>query len=566
MLFEFFKLRQTYRNVNRARQILNVFIKHGFGKFVEQLNLHRFIPFSKRLKILTAKDMIETSMPERLRVAFAELGPSFIKLAQLLSSRPDLITDKYANEFKKLQDEVPPYPFEDAKKIIEEDLGLPINKIFRYIERSSIAAASIAQVYNAILSDGSRVVVKVQRPDIKEIIETDINIMKIIAGLMVRYITEAEFFNPVGIVEEFSKTIIKEMSFLEETRNIERFRRNFKDFKTIKIPEVYANFVSDRVIVMEKIEGIRIDNIKSIERMGLDRKELARICERIYFKMVFEDGFFHADPHPGNIFAMQDGRIGIVDYGIVGWLNPEIMEGIASVLIALVNKDFNSLIEQYISLGMVTDEVDIDRFKKEFMKDIADFLLPLYDLTLSEIEFAKYLDIITHLAIKHKLKIPSTLLLINRCFLILDNIARKLDPEFNFIVIASPYASRLIKKRYDPKRIFDKLSHNVTDLSDFLITTPKQIKAILRRMIADDLHIKITPIGIERLRRDIDRSTNRLSFSVVIASIIMSSSVLTLSGVGGKVFDMPAIGTVGFIMAFILGVWLLISILRSGRL
>ncbi len=566
MLLELLKLRRTYKNINRLRQILNVFLKHGFGHFIKQLNLNRFIPFRKRLKILEEEEFIETSIPERLRMVFTELGPSFIKLGQLLSSRPDLITKKYADEFKKLQDEVPPFPFDGVKKIIEEDIGLPLSKIFKNIEKVPLAAASIAQVHDAILIDGRKAVVKVQRPDIKKVIETDVSIMRILSGLMVKYIPEAEFFNPVGIVEEFFKNIKKEMNFLEETKNIERFKRHFKDVPTIKLPDVYMDLISDRVLIMERIEGVRIDDIKSIEKMGLEREELAKLIVDAYFKMIFEDGFFHADPHPGNLFAMPDGRLGIVDHGMVGWLGPEVMESIASSFIALVNKDFHSLINQYIALGLVSEEVDIDRFKQEFLADIIDFMLPLYDLTLTEINFAEYLESLTQLAIKHKLKIPSSLLLVNKCMLYIENLGRQLDPDINVIDYVTPYAPRLIRKRYEPKQILEKLGRNITDLGDFVVTTPKQMRTLLRRMIKDEFHIKITPIGMERLRRDIDKSTNRLSFSIVIASIIMSSSVLTLTDVGGKVFDMPAIGITGFITAFLLGVWLLISILRSGRL
>lgn len=566
MFLEILKLKRTYKNLNRIRQILNVFVKHGFGQFVEQLNLHRLIPFSKRLTMLTGSEALDTTLSERLRIVFAELGSSFIKLGQLLSSRPDLITDRLADEFKKLQDEIPPFPFDQCKEIIEENLKAPIDQIFSSIDKQPIAAASIAQVHKAILINGDKVVIKIQRPKIKEIIETDVSIMKTLAELMLKYIPESTVFNPRGIVDEFAKTITKELNFQEERRNIERFTLSFKHVPSIKIPKVYSQYSSDKVLTMEQIEGSKLDDIQSIERKGLDRQELAKTTINAYFKMMLEDGFFHADPHPGNLFALDDGRVSLVDFGIVGWLTPEIMESIATVLISLVNKDFDSLIDQFIALGMVTDESDLERFRQEFMADIVDFLVPLYDLALSEINYAEYLDTITRLAIKHNLKVPSSILLMNKCNIILDGIVRGLDPEFNFINIATPYATRLIRKRYGPKRVFEKFNRNFTELSNSLITIPRQIRLLLRQISKDELNIKLTHIGMESLKRDIDRSTNRLSFSIVIASIIMSSSVLTMSETGGKIFDIPALGVTGFIMAFILGVWLLISILRSGRM
>ena len=460
MLLELLRLKQTYKNINRVRQIINVFLKHGFGQFVEQLNLSRILPFRKRLKILRTPQDLGHSIPERLRLAFSELGPSFIKLAQILSSRPDLITRPYADEFKKLQDEVPPFPFEDVLRTIHEDMGMHAEGIFESIDETPVAAASIAQVHYATLSDGSPVVINVQLPDIPSTIETDITILKAITARMVKYLPETEFFNPTGIVEEFSRTIRKELDFKEEAKNILRFRRNFAKNTQVVIPNVYPDLVSKRLIVMERIEGVRIDDIEAIDRYGLDRHELAKAGTETYFKMFLEDGFFHADPHPGNLFVLPDGKIGLVDFGIVGWLTPDIMESIAIALVALVKKDFDALVEQYIALGLVTEEVDIEEFKREFKADMIDFLIPLYDLTLSEINLAQYLDTLMHIAIKHRLKIPSDLLLVNKCMLILDNIGRELDPDFNFISIAEPYASKLIRSRYNPKRVYDKFQRS----------------------------------------------------------------------------------------------------------
>ena len=566
MLLEFLRLKRTYRNINRLRQIVNVFLKHGFGQIIEQINLHRVLPFRKRLKILSSRPTLGQAAAERLRIAFGELGPSFIKLAQLLSSRPDLITATFADEFKKLQDEVPPFPFEEVRKIIKEEMGTEPENLFSYIEPEPVAAASIAQVHYAVLKDETPVVIKVQRPGIKEQIETDITIMKAIASLLVRYIPETELFNPTGIVEEFARTIRKELDFTEEAKNMCRFRRNFANHPDIYIPQLYPHLLSKRMIVMERIEGVRIDNIDAITEMGIDRTELARKGVDAYFKMFLVDGFFHADPHPGNIFVMPDGRIGLVDFGIVGWLTPDIMESIAQALIALVKKDFDSLIDQYIALGLVTEEVDLETFRREFKADIIDFLIPLYDMTISEINIAKYLDTLIHMAIKHKLKIPSDLLLLNKCMLILDNIGRELDPNFNFISVAEPYASRLIRSRYHPKRLYERMQKQMTDLSNIAVNTPKQLNLLLRKAIKDELHLNMKLDGLERLIRDIDKSTNRIAFSIVVAAIILSSAILTLTGTGGTVFDIPLLGLVGFVVAFFMGFWLLISIIRSGRL
>ncbi|MEW6109792.1 MAG: AarF/ABC1/UbiB kinase family protein [Nitrospirota bacterium] len=567
MPFNLLSFRRTYRNVNRVRQIVNVLLKYGFGKIIDQLHLSRFIPFRKRLKTFGQWPSLKSpTVPERLRMAFAELGPSFIKLAQLLSSRPDLITKQFADEFKKLQDRVPPFPTEQATKIIEQETLLSVNQIFSHIDKAPVAAASIAQVYHGKLIDGSDVIVKVQRPGIREQLETDINILSTVANLMEKYIPESVFFNPKGIVEEFTKTVRKEIDFVEEARNCCLFRKNFENNLDVYIPKVFGEFTTDKVLVMERIDGVRIDDIEGITRLGLDRKKLARIGVDAYFKQILEDGFFHADPHAGNIFAMPNGMIGFMDFGIVGRVSYELRETMANTFLALIHKDFDRLIDQYIELGLVPEHVDLDIFRKGFKADLTDFLEPLYGLTLKEINFADYMDTVTHLAIKHQMKIPSDLLLVNKAMLILENIGRELDPNFDFIATAEPYASKLLKERISPSRIYEKARKNITEISDSVIMFPKQIRQIIQKLLRDDLHIKMTPIGLDRFIRDMDRSSNRIAFSMIISAILLSSAIMHATGVGPTIYGMSVLGFLTFGFAFLLGIWLIISIIRSGRL
>jgi len=567
MVFELLRLKTTYRNIGRIRHILNVFIKHGFGQFVAQLNLYKFVPFRKRIKLITQPDKAhEPLAAERLRQAFTELGPSFIKLGQILSTRPDLIGEKYAGEFERLQDEVTPFPYVTVKEILERELKRPLDKIFASIEEVPVAAASIAQVHNAVLLDGTKVVIKVQRPHIKDIIENDTSIMRIMADLMVKYIPETDIFNPQGIVQEFSRMIKRELNFVEEGKNIDRFRRNFDKVPAVVIPMTYPEFCTECVVVMERIEGIRISDIAAIDRAGIDRRALAKTVVNAYFKMILEDGFFHADPHAGNLFALPDGKLGIVDFGMANWLLPETMEGIAAVLVCLVNKDFEGMVDHFMDLGIVPEELDLERVRQAFLADMLDFLIPLYDTTMAELKFSEYLDNVVNLAIKHKLKIPSAIIMIDKCMMIVQNTVSELDPKFNFINEATPYTTRLVKRRYGPKRMLEKLEKHFSDITDAVVTTPKRFGILLRRMVNNEFGVKITFTGLDRMIRDIDRSTNRLSFSIIVGSIIMSSSVLTLSGAGAKVLGIPVLGTIGFVVAFVLGVWLLISILRSGRM
>ena len=567
MPFNLLGFRRTYRNVNRVRQIVNVFLKYGFGKIIDQIHLSGSIPFRRRFRTFGQWPSLKgPTVPERLRMAFTELGPSFIKLAQILSSRPDLITKQFSDEFKKLQDRVPPFPVEEAIGIIEEEIGLPMTRIFSYFDNTPVAAASIAQVHHGRLLDGSDAIVKIQRPGIREQIETDISILKTVAALMERYIPESAFFNPAGIVEEFSRTVRKELDFTEEARNGCRFKRNLQGNPDVYIPKIFAEFTSERIIFMEKIEGVRIDDIQGITRLGLDRVRLAKIGVDAYFKQILEDGFFHADPHAGNIFAMPDGRIAFMDFGIVGRVTPQLRETMANTFLALINRDYDMLIEQYIELGLVPEHADLEVFRREFKSDLLDFLEPLYGLTLKELNFAEYMDTVTHLAVKHSLRIPSDLLLVNKAMLILQNLGLELDPGFDFIAAAEPYARKLIKERVRPSRIYEKAKRNFVEVSDFFVLFPKQMKQIIRKLLRDDIHFKMTHIGLDKLIRDMDRSSNRIAFSMIISAMLLSAAIMHATGVGPTIYGMSILGFMAFGIAFVLGIWLIISIIRSGRL
>jgi ubiquinone biosynthesis protein len=449
---------------------------------------------------------------------------------------------------------------------VKREFGAPIRDIFKEFDDIPVAAASIAQVHNAVLKTGERVIIKIQRPEIGEIIETDISILGAIARLMIKYIPESRLFDPEGIVKEFARTVKKELDFIAEAKHAQRFKRNFADNEDIYIPEIFSDYLSRRIIVMERIGGVRIDDIKRIDDLGLDRSRIARTGVDAYFKMIFEDGFFHADPHPGNIFVMPDGRIGLMDFGIVGLLSSDMKESIASAFLSVLHKDFDQLVDQYIELGLVSDEVDVETFRREFRSDLIYLLDPLYDMTISELNFPEYLEALTQLVVKHGLKVPSELLLMNKTIMILDNIGRQLDPKFNAATAAEPYAANLVKNRYNPQRVLEKTRENLTDISDALIETPRQVNRLLRKTLRNEVGFKIDPVGMEKLITDIDRSSNRIAFSLIVAAIIVGSSMLVQSEIGGKIFGLPTIGAIGFLVAILLGLRLLLSILRSGKL
>jgi ubiquinone biosynthesis protein len=564
---KFFRTRRTYRTALRIKQIISVFLKYGFGRVIDQIRLSRYIPFITRLRTFGQWPALKVpAMAERIRLAFEELGPSFIKLAQILSARPDLIGVELADELKKLQDEVPPFPAEEAIRMIETELGKPISQLFSHFHEQPLAAASIAQVHAAVLKDGSRVVVKVQRPAIQEIIYTDMEIMGTIARLMERYMPESRFFNPRGIIEEFAKTIRKELNFREEARNCDRFRRNFQNEPDIYFPQVYWDYTTDRVFVMERLEGVRIDNTKEIDRLGYDKKRLARLGVDAYFKMIFEDGFFHADPHPGNIFVMPTQQLGFMDFGIVGRVSEELKRTMANTLIALINRDFDRLIDSYIDLGLVPEETDPDVFRREFKADLVDFLEPLYGLTIGQINFAQSLQAVVQIAIKHNMRMPTDLLLIDKVMIMLESIGLQLDPAFDFIAASEPYASKLVREKYNPAHIAREFGIEIVDAGEFAIHLPRHLRNIIRKVLRNDIHFKLHHLGLDSFIKDMDRASNRLAFAIVISALIISSAIMNATGVPPRLFGQSVLGWIGFVLAGLLGIWLLISIIRSGRL
>jgi ubiquinone biosynthesis protein len=560
-------LTRTFKSARRLQQIVNVFLKYGFGRIIDQIQLGRYIPFKKRLRSFGDWPALKgPTVPERLRLAFAELGPSFIKFAQLLSSRPDLITPGYANEFKKLQDEVPPFDLSEAKKIIEDELGCTLESIFSSFADIPSAAASIAQVHKATLVDGAEVAVKIQRPQIKEQIESDLNILNIIARLLVKHVPESRFFNPIGIVDEFGRTVSKELDFIIEARNCMKLRGDFKGNADIYIPKVYHEYVTEKILVMEHIQGSRIDNIRAIDEMGLDKVKLSKTLIDVYFKQILENGFFHADPHPGNILVRTDGVVCFLDFGIVGRVSEELKEIMANTFIAIIEKDFDGLINQYIELGIVPDDADLDSFRRDFKMDIRDFLEPLYDLKIQQIDFTQYVETFVRLATKYNLKIPSDLLLIDKTLLMLENIARQLNPDLVLVAEAQPYASTIVMKRISPSRLYEKARKNVTDVTDFIFFFPRNMTKLFNKAIKDDIQVKMYHVNLPELIKDMDKASNRIAFAMVVSAILLSSAIMHAAGVEPRIFGFSFFGIISFGFALLLGIWLLISIIRSGRL
>ena len=562
--------RRHIRDIPRIGRIIAVASRHGFGHLVEQLGLQRFFSLSRRIISFEKPQpplAHRISMPERLRLMFEDLGPTFIKFGQVLACRPDMLPIEYSREFLKLTDSVAPFPSAEVTKIIEEDLKAPISSLFASFDSVPVAAASIAQVHRATLQDGSAVMVKVQRPHIERIIERDISIMRWLAEIIEAQFPEIAPYDLPGIIDEFAHTIKRELDFFIEASNATQLRKNFSNSPVLYVPQVYTDLSSKRVLVLEKITGIRIDEYGRLDREGYDRKEIARKGGAAYFKMVLQDGFFHADPHPGNIFVLHDGRLGLVDFGIMGRVTEENMEHFASIFLALANHDYDALVRQYVELGFVSEtSVDIEQFQREMKQDLVELLEPYYVMQVKQIDFGAYIDRVTHILLRHHLKLPSNLYLMDKSLITLEGILKQLDPEFNYFEAATPYVADLVRSRRNPVRAAQNMRKNMAEFVDTLTLLPRQIKATFRKVTHGEIRISVHHEELQHLIRDIDKSSNRLAFSVITAAIIVASSIIIHSAQGPMLFGLPMFGLIGYVIAAVLGLWILIGILRSGQL
>ncbi|MEW6326565.1 MAG: 2-polyprenylphenol 6-hydroxylase [Thermodesulfobacteriota bacterium] len=557
-----FKVRETYQDLKRYGHIATVFIRYGFGDLLDRLKARYYVSWRRRILRKEREDVRRLSTPERVRLAFEELGPTFIKLGQILSIRPDLLPLDFIREFSKLQDKVPPFPFQAAKDTIESQLGRSLTELFETFEETPVAAASLSQVHRAKTRSGDEIAVKVQRPGIESTIETDIRILYDLATLAERRLPETRHYEPVRIVNEFARTIRRELDFVREGRNIDRFRKHFAGDETIYIPRVYRELTAPKVVAMEYIHGIKISDLEQLQAAGLDRKTIAINGADLILKEVFECHFFHADPHPGNLFVLENNVIAPVDFGMIGMLDEETVHQMATILTAIVDKDVDSLVEVLLTIGRAPEPFDRVNFRME----LSDFLERYYEVPLQELNIGAIMDELMDITRRYSLRLPSDLVLIGKALVTNEGVGRMLYPEFNIIEHARPYTRKLMIQRLSPARQLKELSRVFEETAVLFKKLPSDVREILSKIRKDDLGIRFEHRGLERFISELDRSSNRLSFAVVIAALIIGSSLVFQTGAGPRLFGYPFLGLAGFLLASILGIWLLIGILRSGRL
>lgn len=522
-----------------------VFAKHGFREVVERIKLGRYI-----LSMVTSDEVATLTTEERLRLSFEELGPTFVKFGQLMASRPDMIPETLIAEFSKLHDQVPGLAWGEIKKVIETELGTAIGEVFSDFNEQPLAAASIAQVHRATLKSGQQVVVKVQRPGIRGIIENDIGVLYQLAGLLEKYIPEVRVFNVVGIVDEFCRTLELETNFLVEGNNIRRFIANFGENSEVVIPHVYLNLSTPKLLVLDFIDGVPLSNKTCLAQEGVDREILFRIAFRSFLKMVFRDGLFHGDLHAGNLIVLPENKVGLIDFGAVGRLNRKTQNIIANMLVALATEDYEQLAFEYVELAPFNERTDVDKFAR----DLRDLIAPYHGLTLREFSAGRLLMDSTAIAGRHSLTVPSELILFFRSLMQLEGIGRSIKEEFDFFAVASEFVTELLSDRYDPSRVVKNVAHTGKEMASLLAILPRQVKFFIRKINSPD-HAFTVKIGqFPELRHSLETSFNLLFLGLIMGSIILSSSILLLIERGPQWGGVSVFSLIGYGLAAVLGI------------
>lgn len=563
-MLHFTRINRNIRSLKRYRQVLGILIQYGFGHIVEQLNIDYYLELGKRIVSLgtAARDLERLSQAERLRLALEELGPTFIKLGQLLSTRPDIIPAAYLDELKKLQDRVPEVETEQILAQLHRELGRPAEELFAEFDPTPLATASISQVHRGTLKTGEQVVFKIRRPGIEDVIETDVDILMGLAYLVEKHLPGGDMYDPIGLVKEFRRTIYRELDFSREGRTIDRFTANFKENDQARIPKVFWDFSGHSVLTLEYLSGIKISQVQELQNAGYDPKLIARNGATIFLEQVFEHGFFHADPHPGNLHVLPNNVICIFDFGMVGRLDDDLKQQLTELLLAVLKRDVDQIISQLIYSGELLDEGNLKNLKR----DLSEFIDDYYDLVLQDLKVGKMIIDFIEILTEYRIKFPSNLMLLARSLIAMEGLGRQLDPDFNMVQHLRPFTEKIVRERYSPGSISKELTKTVMAYQALGKSLPKDIKEFINRVNRNKFKIDLEHRGLERMVTDLDKSTNRISFSLVIAALIIGSSLIMQTDKGPILFGFPILGLLGYTIAAFLGFGLAIAILRSGRM
>ena len=527
------------RTLSRFDEILKIFRKYDFDKLLGQTTRNKISPFRSDAD---NKELLKEDFPERLRLMLQELGTTFIKFGQLLSSRPDLVGERISEELSQLHDDNPPISFEEIKTIIETELGGEIKEFFAEFKEESLATASIAQVHEAKLHTGEKVAVKVQKTDVQEIVETDLAIMKFIANESDRFNTSFKHLNLPAVLHEFDRSIHKEMDFNNELMNIRHLNDNFKYNDKIIVPTVYPDYSTEKVLTMEYVEGVKLSEVIEGDDPKYNKILIADRIVRSYFKQLFLDGFFHADPHPGNIFITEENAVCYIDFGMMGSLDEEFRQDLAELMIYFSDRNIDGLVNQLIRMDILNEKIDISLLKT----DLNDLFAKYYGVELSR--FNGIIEDLLFVMQKYDVRLPNEFVLMARGLSMVENIGLRLDPDIDVVALLKPFARKLMVQRYNPFKWASNAKNSFFTFEHVLRGLPSLISKTMYKIEEGEVTVHIQVDQISEI-------TNQISLAIIIAALVVGSSLVMLIEAGPTLFGMPALGFVGFSISLALGVF-----------
>ncbi|HEY8367435.1 MAG TPA: AarF/ABC1/UbiB kinase family protein [Bacteroidia bacterium] len=544
---------------------MSIFVKYGFEDVIANSTLRNIVPESLRLKwIRQERPALQYSRFERIRMAAEELGPTFVKLAQVLSNRPDLVPEGLVKEFEKLQDRVPPFDAETAKSIIELELGKPLEEIFSDFKTVPMASASIGQVHRATLIDGTEVVVKVQRPDVKEIVERDLQLIWEIVQRSDRYLKKQGVLNALDVVAAFERSMVKELDYSNEARNIQRFRTFYKNESNFYIPQVFRNISTDKVLVIEFVSGCKFTDKKQIREWGLNPKKIVENGLNIYLKQIFEYGYFHADPHPGNVLIRPDGIICLIDFGMVGQLSRRDKLAFANVFIAMAEQDSRKMAQAMRKLAISDGIKDLRLLETDLQELIDDYVL----LDVSEGSIADVIAKLQNIMVRYEMVVPAGIFLIFRALAILEGIGKIMHPTLNTYDFIRPFGVKILQQKFSPENLWNEFQYRSDQLSGFLTGLPTDIRELLGQAKNGKLNITISHQGYGYLLKKLDSIVNRLIITFIICSLIIASSIMATIPTPTDFMTrhgLPYWSVFGYTVAGILSLILIYAIIRRRK-
>ena len=558
----------TTRSIGRLSEIAQVMVRHGFGYFFEAHKLSDLLPgrsAEDRLADMTAEQGAASSARgQHLREVLDELGPTFVKFGQLLSTRPDVVPPDIVVELRGLQDDVRPFPFEQAERVIEEELGNTLERLFLDFEPAPVAAASIGQVHRATLPNGRRVAVKVQRPGAPQKIEADLGLLYQAARLARERIRALDFVDARQLVDEFARSIRKELDYRQEARNAENFHRHFAGHPHVRVPKVYWQYTRPRVLTLEWIDGIQLADLDLVTTTLEERREIAYRITEAWMTMIFRHGFFHGDPHPANILLpTQAGAIGLVDFGAVGTLTDDDMSKLTGLFIDAANENLEQIPKRLADLGVRYPK---DR-EGEFLAEIRELYYRYYGASLSEVDPIQVVREGFQLIYSMNLHLPARFLLLDRTIATLASVGAELYPDFNVFEVARPYARDLMLERFAPQRVARRARREAIRYAQVLAEAPYQFHDFMEEIRDGQIEVGFVHKGLDEFMSKLDVAFNRLVVALIVVGGLIGSSIIGIFATAGpQVLGVNVISVIGFALSAVLGFWLLWGVVRSGRL